>query len=112
MIQFGQFFSNFKKHPGLCYSKLLFFVFRWGKLRVSVLNVTAPLTVLPEVSVQDAIDIMNREGFDQLPVVGKTGYGSQLALRHSTYSIRTGRLPMFMYKCKLYLYLPCDVQHT
>ena len=51
----------------------LFFAFGWGKLRVSVLNVTAPLTVLPEVSVQDAIDIMNKGGFDQLPVVDHTG---------------------------------------
>ena len=46
---------------------------RWGQLRVSVLKVTTPMTVLPEVTVQDAIDIMNREGFDQLPVVEDTG---------------------------------------
>ena len=48
-------------------------VARWGRLRVSVLKMITPMTVLPEVSVQDAVDIMNREGFDQLPVVDRTG---------------------------------------
>ena len=46
---------------------------RWSHLLVSVLKVTTPMTVLPEVTVQDAIDIMNREGFDQLPVVDEAG---------------------------------------
>ena len=46
---------------------------RWGQLRVSVLKVSTPMTVLPEVTIQDAIDIMHREGFDQLPVVDKSG---------------------------------------
>ncbi|XP_076325336.1 cystathionine beta-synthase isoform X2 [Tachypleus tridentatus] len=45
----------------------------WWDLRVSCLNLDPPLTVLPHMSCQDAIDIMNKEGFDQLPVVDETG---------------------------------------
>ena len=40
---------------------------------MSLLDVATPLTVLPSVSCQDAIDIMNKEGFDQLPVVDQAG---------------------------------------
>ena len=40
---------------------------------MSLLEVATPLTVLPSVSCQDAIDIMNKEGFDQLPVVDQAG---------------------------------------
>ena len=42
-------------------------------MKVSLLDVATPLTVLPSVSCQDAIDIMNKEGFDQLPVVDQAG---------------------------------------
>ncbi|XP_072022172.1 cystathionine beta-synthase-like protein [Amphiura filiformis] len=45
----------------------------WWNQRVSLLELGAPLTVLPTVSIQDGIDIMNREGFDQLPVVTEAG---------------------------------------
>ncbi|XP_037084572.1 cystathionine beta-synthase-like protein [Pollicipes pollicipes] len=45
----------------------------WGQQRIAVLDVSTPLTVLPSVSCQDAIDIMNHEGFDQLPVVDQHG---------------------------------------
>ncbi|XP_043229342.1 cystathionine beta-synthase-like protein [Amphibalanus amphitrite] len=45
----------------------------WCQLLVSVLKVTAPMTLLPEVTVQDAVDIMKREGFDQLPVINDAG---------------------------------------
>lgn len=45
----------------------------WWDLKVSCLNLAAPLTILPHMSCQDAIDIMNREGYDQLPVVDDTG---------------------------------------
>ncbi|XP_043191337.1 cystathionine beta-synthase-like isoform X1 [Amphibalanus amphitrite] len=45
----------------------------WSNLKVSLLDVAAPMTVLPSVSCQDAIDIMNGEGFDQLPVVDQAG---------------------------------------
>ncbi|XP_043229370.1 cystathionine beta-synthase-like protein [Amphibalanus amphitrite] len=45
----------------------------WGQLRVSALKVTTPMTVLPEVTVQDAVDIMKTERFDQLPVINDAG---------------------------------------
>jgi len=45
----------------------------WEKERVSSLELSAPLSILPSVSVVQAIDIMSREGFDQLPVITKDG---------------------------------------
>lgn len=45
----------------------------WWNLPISMLKLGVPLTVLPTVSCQDAIDIMNKEGFDQLPVVEESG---------------------------------------
>ncbi|XP_071539029.1 cystathionine beta-synthase isoform X3 [Panulirus ornatus] len=45
----------------------------WSALRVSALPLAAPLTVLPTISCQDAIAIMQREGYDQLPVVDQEG---------------------------------------
>lgn len=45
----------------------------WWKLKVSALNLSAPITVVPSTSVQDAIEIMNAEGFDQLPIVDEQG---------------------------------------
>jgi len=45
----------------------------WWDLKVSSLNLNPPLTILPHMSCQDAIDIMNKEGYDQLPVVDDAG---------------------------------------
>lgn len=45
----------------------------WEKEKVSSLNLSAPLSILPSVSVENAIDIMVKEGFDQLPVITATG---------------------------------------
>ncbi len=45
----------------------------WWKLPVSVLTLKAPVTVGTEVTCQDAIEIMDREGFDQLPVLSESG---------------------------------------
>ena len=45
----------------------------WWNTTVSFLKLSAPLTILPNVSVQEAIDIMKRKGFDQMPVVEKEG---------------------------------------
>lgn len=45
----------------------------WSSLKVSSLPLSAPLTVLPIISCQDAIAIMQREGYDQLPVVDQEG---------------------------------------
>jgi len=45
----------------------------WESEKVSSLELSAPLTILPTVSVEGAIDIMSKEGFDQLPVIQATG---------------------------------------
>jgi len=45
----------------------------WEKERVSCLELSAPLSILPTVSVENAIDIMSREGYDQLPVITSNG---------------------------------------
>lgn len=47
--------------------------FWWWTKKVSSLNLLTPLTVLPSVTCQQSIDIMDREGFDQLPVVNEAG---------------------------------------
>lgn len=41
----------------------------WYNLPVSALALPSPLTIAPECSVKDAIDIMKEHAFDQLPVV-------------------------------------------
>ncbi|KJE95166.1 cystathionine-beta-synthase [Capsaspora owczarzaki ATCC 30864] len=41
----------------------------WSNKTVAELNLSAPLTVLPSVTCADAVDILRREGFDQVPVV-------------------------------------------
>lgn len=43
-------------------------------MKVSTLGVEAPLSITPSVSCQEAIDIMKKEGFDQLPVAEADGY--------------------------------------
>ncbi|XP_066997097.1 cystathionine beta-synthase-like protein isoform X2 [Anabrus simplex] len=45
----------------------------WWRLKVSCLRLEAPLTVLPSVTCQEAVDIMKKEGYDQLPVVDDSG---------------------------------------
>ncbi|PAA83102.1 hypothetical protein BOX15_Mlig021308g1 [Macrostomum lignano] len=46
---------------------------RWKSVRVGSLDLKAPLSVLPDVSVKEALELLNREGFDQLPVVHADG---------------------------------------
>jgi CBS domain-containing protein len=46
---------------------------RWSKLKVSSLNLEPPLSVLPTVTCQEAVDIMKKGSFDQLPVVDDAG---------------------------------------
>jgi len=45
----------------------------WWRKKVSSLNLQSPLTVLPTIKCQVCVDIMNREGYDQIPVVDQTG---------------------------------------
>lgn len=46
----------------------------WWKETVGRLQLNTPLTVLPTVSCQEAIEIMSRETYDQLPVVNEGGF--------------------------------------
>lgn len=47
--------------------------FRWWHLRVQELSLSAPLTVLPTVTCEHTITILREKGFDQAPVVDKSG---------------------------------------
>lgn len=47
--------------------------FWWWTKKVSSLNLHTPLTVLPTVTCQQSIDIMDKECFDQVPVVNDAG---------------------------------------
>lgn len=46
----------------------------WWNLQVNQLNLRAPVTIGPKVPCQDALEIMDREAFDQLPVLNESGY--------------------------------------
>jgi len=46
----------------------------WWNEKVSRLNLNTPLTVSPTITCQEAIEIMNRETYDQMPVVNDGGY--------------------------------------
>jgi len=45
----------------------------WSGEKVSALDLCAPMSVSPNVTVENVIEIMIREGFDQLPVMTKGG---------------------------------------
>ncbi|GAB6024294.1 hypothetical protein CHUAL_008986 [Chamberlinius hualienensis] len=45
----------------------------WWNNQVRNLELSAPLTVTPNVTCQEAIKVMNQEGYDQLPVVDDSG---------------------------------------
>ena len=45
----------------------------WKMEKVSSLELSAPLSILPTISVEHAIDIMVRERYDQLPVIKRNG---------------------------------------
>ena len=46
---------------------------RWYDEKVSSLDLSAPLSIMPDLSVDQTIKIMNNEGFDQLPVIDELG---------------------------------------
>ena len=45
----------------------------WHGEKVSSMEIAAPLSILPHLTVEQAIEIMIEEGYDQLPVVNETG---------------------------------------
>ena len=40
---------------------------------MSELKLNSPLTLSPRVTIEDALKLLNREGFDQAPVIDDTG---------------------------------------
>ena len=47
---------------------------RWWNQPVSALKLQAPLSVHPDVTIQDALGLLSREGFDQAPVIDEDGF--------------------------------------
>lgn len=45
----------------------------WWNMKISSLQLQAPLTVQPTITCQEAIDVMKKEGYDQIPVVDENG---------------------------------------
>ncbi|CAM9479080.1 unnamed protein product, partial [Hapterophycus canaliculatus] len=43
----------------------------WAKKKVSELALQTPLTVTPSVTIQEAIDILKKQGYDMVPVVSE-----------------------------------------
>ena len=62
------------------FKKLNMYIFvnfcRWFSEKVSSLELCAPLTISPDLSVGQTIEIMNSEGYDQLPVINSEGYSN------------------------------------
>lgn len=50
------------------------FALRWWNLTLQELQLSAPLTVLPSVTIKNTIKILKEKAFDQAPVVNETGY--------------------------------------
>ena len=46
---------------------------RWWNLNVGALNLKAPHTVHPHVSIKETLELLDRENFDQVPVVDDSG---------------------------------------
>ncbi|GFG40107.1 hypothetical protein Cfor_09358 [Coptotermes formosanus] len=46
----------------------------WSSVKVESLKLEVPLSVIPTITCQDAIDIMKAEGYDQLPVADGSGF--------------------------------------
>jgi len=46
----------------------------WGKKQVRFLDISPPCTVLPDLTCGKAVDILKAQGYDQLPVIDKTGH--------------------------------------
>jgi hypothetical protein len=51
----------------LKFNRLFYLKNRWYDEKVSSLELSAPLSIMPDLSVDQTIKIMNSEGYDQLP---------------------------------------------
>lgn len=67
----------------------------WWHQPVSALKLKAPLTVNPTVSIQDALRLLSREGFDQVPVVDETGHVTgMLTVAHMMSLVTKGKVKL------------------
>lgn len=48
-------------------------MFRWWSLPVSALNLAVPLTVSPDMTINEVLELLNKEGYDQVPVIDDSG---------------------------------------
>uniref|UniRef100_U3IQ37 Cystathionine beta-synthase n=1 Tax=Anas platyrhynchos platyrhynchos TaxID=8840 RepID=U3IQ37_ANAPP len=63
----------------------------WWNIKVQKLNLSAPLILLPEVSCQKAIEILQEKGYDQAPVVAESGLIlGMVTLSNTLTSVRAG----------------------
>lgn len=46
---------------------------KWWSLPVSALNLAVPLTVSPDMTINEVLELLNKEGYDQVPVIDDTG---------------------------------------
>ncbi|XP_067937979.1 cystathionine beta-synthase-like [Watersipora subatra] len=46
---------------------------KWSTLPVSALNLSVPLTVSPDMQISEVLELLNKEGYDQVPVLDETG---------------------------------------
>uniref|UniRef100_A0A8C0K403 Cystathionine beta-synthase-like n=1 Tax=Canis lupus dingo TaxID=286419 RepID=A0A8C0K403_CANLU len=65
----------------------------WWHLQVQELSLSAPLTVLPTVTCEHAIEILREKGFDQVPVVDESGMIlGMVTLGNMLSSLRAGKV--------------------
>ena len=86
-----------------CISNKIFF--RWHDEKVSSLQLAAPLSILPHLSVEQAITIMNEEGYDQLPVIDEMGWVERKTI---LISITLSYIKAILLKSKIVAYRKSD----
>ena len=57
----------------LPYAQTAVFFYRWWSLPVSALNLAVPLTVSPDMTINEVLELLSNEGYDQVPVIDDTG---------------------------------------
>ncbi|XP_041373508.1 cystathionine beta-synthase-like [Gigantopelta aegis] len=58
--------------PTVCERKYVKRLYKWWNRKVSTLNIQAPLTVMSDVTIQETLKLLNRDGFDQVPVIDQS----------------------------------------
>ena len=60
-------------HFYMCTISIRHLFHRWWDLKMSSLDLNAPLTVQSTVTIQETLNLLTKEGFDQVPVVDEEG---------------------------------------